>query len=174
LLSAAPPQGAVPSEGFVNAERLQMHCNADEDDPDGLRGICLGYLAGSVDQLIGQADTSREATPLFCPANDLSLEQVRTVFLDYLEGRPEHADYTAASVIEIAMVSAYPCPQSSGGWPDFMPASAESIPFAGRRLAAAPAMTLVTATARNSAWRRLVSFGRPGLTWRKARVAPSR
>ena len=45
--------GAQPVvKGFMDAQRLQIHCLAEPDAVDGLLDVCLGYLAGAVDAML--------------------------------------------------------------------------------------------------------------------------
>ena len=99
-----------PLRGFLTAGQLELHCTATLDDQDSALALCLGYLAGSWDQLL--ARTSAPGSPIICPPGDLTLNLIRHTFLHYVEIEPEMRDVAAASAVERAALASFPCDAS--------------------------------------------------------------
>lgn len=82
-------------------------CGRVGADPEGLRSLCFGYLAGSWDQLL--MTESGRSTRTICAPTGLNLDDLRTGLLFYLEQWPAERDTAAAVVVERAAVAAFPC-----------------------------------------------------------------
>jgi hypothetical protein len=106
-LAAMP--ATVPVTGFMTAARLEQHCLATPGDPGGLSDVCIGYLAGSIDQiLVRMAPMGLTGQPICLPSN-LTIGEVRSTFLAYLQSHSEARPLAAADVMEEAVTVAYPC-----------------------------------------------------------------
>lgn len=106
-LAAAP--ATVPVTGFMTAERLEQHCLAAPGDPGGLSDVCIGYLAGSIDQILVRLAPMGLTTQPICLPSNLTLGEVRSTFLSYVRTHSEVRPLAAADVIEDAVAVAYPC-----------------------------------------------------------------
>lgn len=109
-LELSAPEGSAGVRGFLDAATLERHCSVSQTLPEGSFGICLGYVAGAVDQLL--AREADGAPALLCPAPGLTIEQVRRTFLAYLRLHPKERVSSAALVVERAALDAYPCTQT--------------------------------------------------------------
>ena len=100
-----------PSElrGFIDAGQLETYCQASAGEEDGRLGLCLGYIAGSVDQLLV---TPPLGVGGLCPPPNLTVEQVRLHFLAHLKAHPRQRETAAALVVRQAASAAYRCEMS--------------------------------------------------------------
>lgn len=109
-LELSAPEASTEMRGFLDAATLEHHCSVSQTLPEGSFGICLGYVAGSVDQILAREAEGEPA--LLCPPPDLTVEQVRSTFLAYLRVHPKERVSAAALVVERAVLDAYPCAQT--------------------------------------------------------------
>ena len=106
-LFAAPQTGDL--QGFMTGASLEAHCQSDAADPEGGQFVCLGYLAGSWDQLLAHSGSGLWARRSFCPPPEVTLEDLRLGLFSYLEANPEQRESAAALVVERAAVASFPC-----------------------------------------------------------------
>ena len=106
-LFAAPQTGDL--QGFMTGASLEAHCQSDAADPEGGQFVCLGYLAGSWDQLLAHSGSGLWARRSFCPPPEVTLEDLRLGLFSYLDGNPEQRESAAALVVERAAVASFPC-----------------------------------------------------------------
>ncbi len=114
--NAEPPAASTLGEtrGFVNAGQVKGLCAAAENAGDGQFEMCLGYLAGSIDQLVAQDRISGVSARDLCPNTALSLDHFRQAFLDYMEVNPQVEKAAAAAVIERAATPSLKCNMFAG------------------------------------------------------------
>jgi len=70
--------------------------------------LCLGYLQGAVDTdatLAEWSDSARQA----CIPQGMTSSQLRRVFLDWINERPDHLHFSAASLALTAFSESWPC-----------------------------------------------------------------
>jgi hypothetical protein len=84
---------------FMSVEALQRYCSAPDNDPNGFADLCVGYIAGVVDQLSLHAEVDF-ATFLNCPTRAITLGDFRDAFLDYTRRFPQEAEKAAAPLLE--------------------------------------------------------------------------
>lgn len=69
--------------------------------------LCVGYLGGFIDMnwvLVASNDN-----PLWCPPEEVTLEQVRKVVLAHMEARPQNLHEPFAMLAASALRKAFPC-----------------------------------------------------------------
>ena len=104
-----PQAPLAQTRGIVNAGQIKGLCKASEDAKDGLFEMCLGYLAGSLDQLVAQDGVNGKSARKLCPGTTITLEEFRLMVVQYIELNPELESAAAAPVIERAVVPALSC-----------------------------------------------------------------
>jgi hypothetical protein len=113
VLSIAPITPPAGPRGFLTAGQLEQYCSAPADDREDLMPLCLGYLAGSWDQLLASAAQGKR--PTLCAPSDLSLDATRLKFLQFMAENPGLRAVGAASTIEsTAWASSFSCPAPWG------------------------------------------------------------
>ncbi|HEX5379851.1 MAG TPA: Rap1a/Tai family immunity protein [Phenylobacterium sp.] len=110
-VAPAPPPGPAMS-GFLDAQQLRNLCLADQIDPSTRRALCLGYIAGAVDQLLVRAASRPTTRREFCVPRGATVEEVGTVILHRLSRPQDLTGISAASAIRSALHAEYPCPPS--------------------------------------------------------------
>jgi hypothetical protein len=108
-----PPASHKNLVGFMDGAGLQFHCGAASSDTTGLRDICTGYLAGSIDQLFALINARPATSTSICAKPDLSLEDVRQSVLTYLELNPGDTKTAGAHAVLNALLASYPCTNSA-------------------------------------------------------------
>lgn len=103
LTTPSPPE----LRGFLDAAQLEAYCLAPAGEPDGRLGLCLGYIAGSVDQLLMVPPPL--GVDALCTPPRLTVEQLRLDFLAHLKAHPRQRETAAALVVKQAAWTAYPC-----------------------------------------------------------------
>lgn len=105
----APPAPPAPTVGFMNVERMVAHCRPGADSEAGMGDICVGYLAGSVDQLLSrQSDLPANRRTICLPPN-ATIGEIQRAVVIMLEKVEDQPTLSAAEVVARTMVSAYPC-----------------------------------------------------------------
>ncbi|WP_293900232.1 Rap1a/Tai family immunity protein [Phenylobacterium sp.] len=106
LVTALPP-AALSHPAFFDAARLQALCVADGPDAASAHALCLGYVAGAVDQLLTRQ--ARRGRSTVCVPADLTPKAA-------LQAVQRHARFAstahgvgAADFVRFAMEQAYPC-----------------------------------------------------------------
>lgn len=103
----APAPVSRSLKGFMSAADLEAHCSADPNAKDGLHDVCLGYLAGATDQIL--APLGLPNVRIMCAPDDLTLGAVRDAFLGYLKSHPDARTSSAASILPVVLIDAFPC-----------------------------------------------------------------
>ena len=112
VLSITPIIPPAPVRGFLTAGRLEQYCSAPLEDRENLMPLCFGYLAGSWDQLLASAAQAKR--PTLCAPSDLSLDDTRLKFLQYMAENPGLREVGAASTIESTAWASFSCPAPWG------------------------------------------------------------
>lgn len=104
-----PQAPLAQTRGIASAGQIKGLCLASEDSHDGQFDMCLGYLAGSLDQLVAQDGVNGKSARKLCPGTTITLEEFRLMIVQYIEINPELESAAAAPVIERAVVPALSC-----------------------------------------------------------------
>jgi hypothetical protein len=93
----------------MNLEILTSHCKPAADAGPGMLDVCLGYVAGSADQVMArQSQLPANKRTVCLPANTTigDVQRAITANLEAYENEPNAA---AAVIIERSMMAAFPC-----------------------------------------------------------------
>lgn len=107
-------QTAATTPGFIDRTGLTAVCNATEDGPDA-EALCLGYITGSVDQLLSSQARRPAGRRTICLPTSLSPDDVRMAIvaaLNRMAADPSvegESPIAAASVIRRTLEATYPC-----------------------------------------------------------------
>lgn len=104
---AGPAAAAATMPGFMEAPRLVALCNATGPDAESGRSLCLGYIVGSLDQLLARQAASGVRT--VCPPADLTVRRALGVVMHQSEFAEGAKGTSAASLVQFALERAYPC-----------------------------------------------------------------
>lgn len=102
---ATPP----PLLGFVDVPKLTKLCSGDSAETPADRGICLGYVAGAVDQLMAQQAVLPAPVRTVCLPEGATLDDAVVVVRLYAARAGEAPGVGAAGLVKLAMEGAYPC-----------------------------------------------------------------
>jgi hypothetical protein len=125
-----PCRGAWPSEDRCNVSRLVLLAallmplavqggyfmkgaemlNACTSNHVIDQGQCIGYLMGVADSF--QAMQYVMGTSLVCLPEDVTVGNLRLVFIRYAKAHPAELDERGRLAVEAAFVEAFPCPNS--------------------------------------------------------------
>ena len=97
--------GKVDATYFVNAGDVLSACESESVDK---QNKCVVYLAGIVDATTTWVDWDMMPKK-FCQPNEVTLEQLRKVYVKYASKHPEELHMTAAGIAVNAFVEAFPC-----------------------------------------------------------------
>lgn len=105
-----PPPPSQP--GFIDAARLAALCGAAGPDSQSARSLCLGYVVGSVDQLM--ALQARRGRATVCLPKDLTAESAMKAVVRHSRYASTATGVGAAGFVRLALEQAYPCPVPVG------------------------------------------------------------
>jgi hypothetical protein len=108
-LTTAPPPPPPPLSGFMNSERLIEHCRPGVDAEAGMADVCMGYIAGAVDQLLARQGQLAPNKRTICLPPTTTIGEVQRAVaasLEMFEGEPNAA---AAVIVERSVTAAFPC-----------------------------------------------------------------
>lgn len=109
---AASPQPPVMFN-FFDAPDLLGHCAA-RDDKAGLRqSLCLGYVAGALDQLLLEQAMLDPRDRTICPPGGLTLQAAVADILDHASWAARERDLGASGLVRFALEQSYPCRRGS-------------------------------------------------------------
>jgi hypothetical protein len=111
LVVGLPPRASNPS-GFLDAGRLVALCSASGPDALSGRSLCLGYVVGSVDQLLAQQARRGRAT--FCPPPGFKADDALATVMGHARYASAADGMAAAGFVRFALEDAYPCPVPVG------------------------------------------------------------
>lgn len=110
IIATAPSMLPSGSRGYLDGGQLEHLCMSPGSDDNGALGLCLGYLAGSMDQLLAGASSAPTRALSVCPPSEVTVEQLRLLVVAHLRVHPRDRASAAASVVEKVVAGAYPCP----------------------------------------------------------------
>ena len=97
--------GRVDATYFVNAGAVLSACESESVDK---QNKCVSYLGGIADATSTWIDWGMMSQK-FCQPDEVSLEQLRRIYIKYATEHPEDLHLTAAGVALNAFVEAFPC-----------------------------------------------------------------
>jgi hypothetical protein len=110
VVGLSPP---APSQAaFLDAQRLMALCTAVGPDASSGRSLCLGYIVGSVDQLLAQQARRGRAT--ICPPAGFKADDALAAVLGHARYATAADAMPAPGFVRFALEDAYPCPVPVG------------------------------------------------------------
>jgi len=110
---AASPQPPV-MYNFFDAADLLGHCAARDDKRDQRQALCMGYVAGALDQLLlDQAMLDPQARTI-CPPQGLSLQGAVSHILEHATWAAREQGLGASGLVRFAFEQSYPCRHAAG------------------------------------------------------------
>ena len=103
-------QPAPRMSGFVDATKLIGMCTNSGPSASAARAVCLGYVMGSVDQLMALQSRREEARRTICPPNTLTTDQAVQAVIRHPTFAAAGAGIGASAFVRYSMEQAYPCP----------------------------------------------------------------
>src|SRR5208283_2095348 len=105
---SARPARAQSIEQFISGNDLYGACS---NPAQGFQNSCTGYIVGATDAFIqaGIISPSPNGNSKICIGTNIAIEQVVDVTKIYLEQHPATRQYSAASEVEVALGSSFPC-----------------------------------------------------------------
>jgi len=100
--SPAPPR----MQGFFDAAQLAAVCGVDTPSA---RSICLGYVVGSLDQVMAQQSRRRPSRRTICPPAGMTAQDVVKVVARHSKFAETATGLGAAGFVRFALEDAYPC-----------------------------------------------------------------
>lgn len=107
VTGVAPPPATMP--GFLDTERLMALCDAGGPDAESGRAICMGYIVGSLDQLMAQQSRRDEGRRTICPPKDMTAEDAVRAVIKYSRFGATATGIAASSFVRFAMEDSFPC-----------------------------------------------------------------
>ena len=106
VIGLPPPASGQAS--FLHARQLMALCSASGPDASSGRSLCLGYIVGSVDQLLAQQARRGRAT--ICPPAGFKADDALSAVLGHARYATAADAMPAAGFVRLALEDAYPCP----------------------------------------------------------------
>ena len=97
--------GRVDATYFVNAGDVLAACESEGVDK---QNKCVVYLAGIVDATTSWVDWDMMPKK-FCQPDEVTLEQLRKIYVKYANEHPEELHLTASGIAINAFIEAFPC-----------------------------------------------------------------
>ncbi len=111
VTGAPPPAGTLP--GFLDAAKLVSLCDAAGADAEAARAICIGYVVGSVDQLMAQQARRDASRRTICPPSNMTADAAMKAVVKYSRFGSTATGVGASAFVKFAMEDSFPC-QSPG------------------------------------------------------------
>lgn len=108
-LAAAPAQTSPAMLGFVDAAKLGELCATTGASARDALPICLGYITGSVDQILTEQAKGPRQNRTICPPAGISAQDVMATVVRYADWSRSAQGISAAGFVKFAMEEAYPC-----------------------------------------------------------------
>ncbi|MDO8379060.1 Rap1a/Tai family immunity protein [Phenylobacterium sp.] len=108
VTAVPPPPAGVP--GYMNGGQFVAMCLAQGPDAEVGAVLCLGYLVGSVDQLLAREARRSPDRRTICLPKGATAEQVREAVMTQLVAHPEAQVHAAAELIRLSLETEFPCP----------------------------------------------------------------
>ena len=102
-------QDPAANVAFFDAAHLVDTCLAKGDVRAAKQSVCLGYVAGAIDQLMMQQAQRESGDPTICPPPGMSLNGVVHAILERSNSAAAGRGRSAAALVKVAMEAAYPC-----------------------------------------------------------------
>ena len=112
-LATLSPGAAKPIPAFMQAGKLEALCDAGA--VQGGAELCAGYILGSVDQVLAEQDIWGRRRSVLCLPEDISVDQLKSTILPYIQQKPDQSSLAAATLIAAALKASYPCVLRRGG-----------------------------------------------------------
>lgn len=109
LITAAPAAPPSAFSGFMNLERLMAHCAPAPNAETGMADVCMGYVAGAVDQLLSRQSALPPTKRTVCLPPNVTIGDLQRAVIAQLETTEDEPDTAAAWIVERAVVAAYSC-----------------------------------------------------------------
>lgn len=109
---AASPQPPL-LYNFFDAADLLGHCAARDDKAEVRQSLCMGYVAGALDQLLMQQATLNPEDRSICPPPGLTLQGAVIHILDHASWAARERDLGASGLVRFALEQSYPCHHDS-------------------------------------------------------------
>lgn len=108
-MAAGIAQPTQPMSGFVDAAKLISMCTDAGPAAAAARAVCLGYVVGSVDQLMAQQARREEARRTICPPKTLTADQAVQAVVRHPTFAAKGVGIGASAYVRFAMEQTYPC-----------------------------------------------------------------
>ena len=105
---AASPQPPL-MYNFFDAADLLGHCAARDDKAQVRQSLCLGYVAGALDQLLMQQAKLDPEARTICPPAELTLQGAVAHILDHASWAARERGLGASGLVQFALEQSYPC-----------------------------------------------------------------
>ena len=70
---------------------------------------CTGFVDGFMSAAAVAQTTKRKAMPFCQPKEGISVDQTRRIFLKYIAAHPEDLNWTAQTILSVALREVFPC-----------------------------------------------------------------
>jgi hypothetical protein len=107
VTGSTPPPAMMP--GFMDTSKLVAMCKADGPDAQAGQAICMGYVAGALDQLLAQQSRREGPRRTICVPNSMTVNDAVTAVVKYSRFAVTARGIGASSFIKFAMEDTYPC-----------------------------------------------------------------
>lgn len=112
---AGLPPAASGAPGFIDSATLVSACTADGPEGPAKTAICLGYIAGAMDQLMrAQAALGPEERTI-CPPRGLTINRARQAVVRRAGSAAAAPPLGAAAFVTLAFEDAFPCGHAADG-----------------------------------------------------------
>ena len=107
VTGAAPAPAMMP--GFMDTARLVAMCKADGPNAKSGQAVCMGYVAGAVDQLLAQQSRRDGPRRTICVPPSVTVTDAVAAVVKYSRFAQTARGIGASSFIRFAMEDTYPC-----------------------------------------------------------------
>jgi hypothetical protein len=108
-VAAGIAQPTTPMSGFLDAAKLIGMCTDTGPAASAARAVCLGYVVGSVDQLMAQQARRDPAQRTICPPKTLTADQAVQAVVRHPTFAAKGVGIGASAYVRFSMEQAYPC-----------------------------------------------------------------
>lgn len=105
---AASPQPPT-MYNFFDAADLLGHCAARDSEAAPRQSLCLGYVAGALDQLLLQQSLLDPQARTICPPTELTLQSAVAHILDHASWAARERGLGASGLVRFALEQSFPC-----------------------------------------------------------------
>jgi hypothetical protein len=92
--------------GFDDGNSLERLCSSSNVVE---AGVCAGYVAGALDMKEAVDILLNGASRAYCLPQNATIGQLTAVIRKWMYNNPERLHQSAASIVGVAMINAYPC-----------------------------------------------------------------